>query len=277
MTLPQDLEGMLTQLRLARIRQVYTDWIQRAAEEELGYEAFLRGLLEEELVAREEKSWQRRLKQARFPFERTLEQFDFRSRPELKRQVFLTYVEERFITEGRSLVLIGPAGLGKTHLAVAVGYQMVQRGYDVRFTTAQRLMNQCLLGEDLRARQRELKPYLNCDLLILDELGYLPTVPAIGPLLYEVIATRYEHKATIITSNKSLPEWGRYLHDASLAAALIDRLIHHGEVFYLQGESYRLRGKKVCLEPPENGAEGGPEGPAEGSASAVPPDRGGEP
>jgi len=260
MTIPADLEGMLTQLRLARIRQVYTDWVQRAAEEELGYEAFLRGLLEEEVVAREEKGWQRRLKQARFPFERTLEQFDFRSRPELKRQVFLTYLEERFITEGRSLVLVGAAGLGKTHLAVAVGYQMVQRGYDVRFTTVQRLMNQCLLGEDLSARQRELKPYLNCDLLILDELGYLPTMPEIGPLLYEVIATRYEQKATIITSNKSLPEWGRYLHDASLAAALIDRLLHHGEVYYLQGESYRLRGKGIHLPATDTEAEERPHG-----------------
>jgi len=117
-----------------------------------------------------------------------------------------------------------------------------------------------LLGEDLSARQRELKPYLNCDLLILDELGYLPTMPEIGPLLYEVIATRYEQKATIITSNKSLPEWGRYLHDASLAAALIDRLLHHGEVYYLQGESYRLRGKGIHLPATDTEAEERPHG-----------------
>jgi len=256
-----ELEGMLTQLRLARLREVYADWIQRAAEQDLGYEEFLRGLLEEELVAREEKRWKRRLKQANFPFERTLEQFDFRFRPELKRQVFLTYLQDAFITEGRSLVLIGPAGLGKTHLSVAVGYQMVQRGHEVRFTTAQRLMNQCVAAADRKARMRELQPYLRCDLLILDELGYLPTVPEIGPLLYEVIATRYEQKATIITSNKSLPEWGRYLHDPALAAALIDRLLHHGEVYYLQGESYRLRGKGVRLRTIGDGEEKSPEDP----------------
>jgi len=262
-----ELEGLLTQLRLARIREVYGDWIQRAAEQDLGYEEFLRGLLEEEVVAREEKRWKRRVQQAHFPFARTLEQFDFRLRPELKRQVFLTYLQDAFITEGRSLVLIGPAGLGKTHLAVSVGYHMVQRGYEVRFTTAQRLLNQCLAAADRKARQRELQPYLRCDLLILDELGYLPTVPEIGPLLYEMIATRYEQKATIITSNKSLPEWGRYLHDPALAAALIDRLLHHGEVYYLQGESYRLRGKGVRLQALAPDAEPGAEEPSTCSAS----------
>ncbi len=251
------LDGMLTQLRLARIRQVYAEWTEKAAQEEMSYEEFLRGLCEEELVAREENRLKRRMKQANFPFERTMEQFDFKFRPELKRQVFLTYLEDRFITEGRSLVLIGAAGLGKTHVAISVGIKMVQRGYDVRFTTAQRLMNRCVMAEDLRAQQRELKPFLQCDLLILDELGYLPTVPQIGPILYELIASRYERKAVIITSNKSLPEWGQYLHDASLATALIDRLMHHGEVYYLQGESYRLRGKGIALPRAEKNGDGG--------------------
>jgi DNA replication protein DnaC len=252
------LDTMLTRLCLARVRQVYPVWVEKAAQEEMSYEEFLRGLCEEELVAREENRLKRRMKQAGFPFERTIEQFDFKFRPELKRQVFLTYREDRFITEGRSLVLAGAAGLGKTHLAVSVGVKMVQRGYDVRFTTAQRWMNRCVMAEDLRAQQRELKPFLGCDLLILDELGYLPTVPQIGPILYELIATRYERKAVIITSNKSLPEWGQYLHDASLATALMDRLMHHGEVYYLQGESYRLRGKGIAAPRDEkNGNPGG--------------------
>jgi DNA replication protein DnaC len=104
----------------------------------------------------------------------------------------------------------------------------------------------------LDGRARVLKPYHASDVLILDEFGYLPADPDIGPILYEVIATRYEKKATLITSNKSLTEWGRVLHDTALAAALVDRLLHHGEVYYLKGDSYRLRGKPRPAEAPAN-------------------------
>ena len=128
---------------------------------------------------------------------------------------------------------------------------MLQRGYAVRFLTVQALLNQVLARRDIDGRQRVLKPLLLADLLVLDELGYLSHPVEVGPLLYEVIAGRYEHKATIITSNKSLSEWSRVLHDSALAAALIDRLMHHGEVFYLKGESYRLKDKRGLDSPRE--------------------------
>jgi len=203
------MHQMLTQLKLARVREIHQEWLDRAAESQMPYPDFLRGLLQEELLAREENQVRRRLKDAAFPFEKTLDDFDFRLRPELNRQVFLRYVEERFITQGRAKIL---------------------------------------------------KPYHASDLLILDELGYLPADPDLGPILYEVIATRYEKKATVITSNKSLTEWGRVLHDSALAAALVDRLLHHGEVFYLKGDSFRLRGKPRAPEPqdvPEPSGVGG--------------------
>ncbi len=240
------MEDLLVRLKLARIREVYPEWIERASREGMGYRDFLQGLLEEEVVAREEKRMRKRLRQAGFPFEKTLEQFDFRLRPELQRQVFLNYLEESFIHEGRSLCLIGAAGLGKTHLAVAIGIKHAMRGYDVRFRTVQALMNRLLQVDGFAGRQRELLPLHKCDLLLLDELGYLPQDPEVGPILYELVAGRYEKKALIITSNKSLTEWGRILHDTSLATALVDRLLHHGEVYYLSGESYRLRGKKIA-------------------------------
>jgi DNA replication protein DnaC len=120
---------------------------------------------------------------------------------------------------------------------------MVQRGFDVRFATVQNLVNRVMEGETIRERHRVLKPYLNCDLLCLDEMGYLPPDPEMGPILYELISSRYEKKATIITSNKSLTEWGIILGDTALASALIDRLLHHGDVYYLKGESYRLKDK----------------------------------
>jgi DNA replication protein DnaC len=247
------MHQMLTQLKLARIREIHQDWLDRAAEIQMSYADFLRGLLEEELLAREDNQYRRRLKEAAFPFEKTLDEFDFRLRPELNRQVVVRYLDDRFIAQGRSLVLVGPAGLGKTHLAVSIGLAMLKRGYTVRFITAQALLTRVLRAAGLDGRAKVLRPYIESDLLILDEFGYLPADPEIGPVLYEVIATRYEKKATIVTSNKSLTEWGRVLHDSALAAALVDRLMHHGDVYYLKGESYRLREKPrtVPLESPD--------------------------
>ena len=238
------MEELLTQLKLARVREVYRDWIDKASKEELSYSEFLHGLLSEEICAREENQIKRRMRQASFPFEKTIEQFDFSLRPELKKQVILNCMDETFIHQGRSLVLIGPPGLGKTHLAISVGIKMIQIGYSVKFVMAQRLINDHRKIQETEESQKLLHSLAKVDLLIIDEFGYLPLNIEAGPLFYQVISDRYEKKGTIITSNKSLRAWAEVLHDSSLAAALIDRLMHHGEVFYLSGDSYRLRGKK---------------------------------
>jgi DNA replication protein DnaC len=242
------MEDLLTQLKLARIREVYRDWIDKASKEELSYAEFLHGLLSEEICAREENQIRRRMRQASFPFEKTIEQFDFSLRPELKKQVILNYMDDTFIHQGRSLVLIGPPGLGKTHLAVSIGIKMIQIGYTVKFVMAQRLINDHRRIQGTEESQKFLRSLAKVDLLIIDEFGYLPHDKEAGPLFYQVISDRYEQKGTIITSKKSLRAWAEVLHGSSLAAALIDRLMHHGEVFYLSGDSYRLRGKKKYLE-----------------------------
>jgi DNA replication protein DnaC len=242
------MEKLLTQLKLARIREVYQDWIDKASKEEMSYADFLSGLLMEETCAREESRIQRRMRQAGFPFEKTIEQFDFSLRPELKRQVVLNCMDETFVHQGRSMVLIGPPGTGKTHVSVSVGIKMIQLGYSVRFVMAQGLINEYVAMKDMGERQELLNSLARVDLLIIDEFGYLPHDKEAGSLFYQVISDRYEKNGTIITSNKSLRSWAEMLHDSSLATALIDRLMHHGEVFYLSGESYRLRGKKKYLE-----------------------------
>src|SRR5438093_6812183 len=218
-------DTLLARLHLHQAAAALPAWLDRAAQEELGYADFLGGLLEEELAARTAAETQRRLRQAGFPFAASIEQFDFRFRPELKRQVVLRYLDPTFIEQARTLALIGPPGLGKTMLAICVATKHIQMGATARFITAQQLANQ--LGRALTSvgRQRVLRPLLACDVLVLDELGYLPTLPGFGPALYELIAGRYEKRPTLFTSNKSLTEWAAIVQDASLAAALVDRIL----------------------------------------------------
>ncbi len=244
------VDTLLAQLQLAQAAAVLPAWLDRAAHESLSYADFLQGLLEEELAARAAAATQRRLREAGFPFAASIEQFDFRFRPELKRQVVLRYLDATFVEQARSLTLIGPPGLGKTMLAICVATKLVQLGYTARFVTAQALAGQLGRVTTVVGRQRLLKPLLTCDVLVLDELGYLPTEPAFGPALYEIVAGRYTRRPTIPTSNKSLTEWAGIVQDVSLAAALVDRLLGQGQVFYLKGPSWRTRGQPVAEPPP---------------------------
>src|SRR3954447_8173715 len=181
-------EACLTQLQLHQAAAALPQWLDRAAHDELGYGDFLGGLLQEEVTARADAATQRRLRQAAFPFAATIEQFDFRSRPELKRQVVLRYLDPTFVAQAGTLTLIGAPGLGKTMLAICVATKQIQLGYTARFITAQAFAGQMGRAGPSLGRQRVLKPLLTCDVLVLDELGYLPTEPSFGPALYEVIA-----------------------------------------------------------------------------------------
>ncbi len=240
----ESLDHKLTTLKLGRMRQVYTSWIEQAAQTEMGYGEFLEQLVTEEVLARQENQLRRKMQAAGFPYAATIDQFDFTLRPELKRTVMLRFFDSSFIANAACLLMIGPSGLGKTHLAVAVGTKMVQLGYTVRFVMAQHLANAVLTAATRNELTRLIEPLVKCDLLILDEFGYLSMEPQVGPVLYEVISGRYEKGATVITSNKSLASWGELVGDTALMMAIIDRLLHHGEVFYLRGPSYRMRGKE---------------------------------
>ena len=235
--------ALLADLGLPYAAAQLSVWLERAAQAELSLADFLGEVLDEERVARTQAATERRLQAAGFPFAATIEQFDFRFRPELKRQVVLRYLDATFVEQAGTLTLIGAPGLGKTMLAICVATKQVQLGYSARFLTAQRLAAQLGRAVTSVGRQRVLRPLLACDVLVLDELGYLPTEPSFGPALYELIAGRYERRPTILTSNKSLTEWASIVQDASLAAAIVDRLMHHGQVFYLKGPSWRMRGR----------------------------------
>lgn len=248
MSVMSAIDLKLRQLKLGRMRAVFESAIAQAEQHQLGYGEFLDELLAEELLGRHENQIRRRLQQAGFPYAATLEQFDWQMRPELKRAAMMRYFDSAFVEKAGALLLIGPSGLGKTHLAIAIGTRMVQLGYQVRFLTAQQLATQVLEAPTRSAVREVLAPLVRCQVLILDEFGYLSADPQLGPAMYELISGRYGTGATVITSNKSLTTWGEVVGgDTALMMAILDRLLHHGEVYYLRGASYRLRGKEAVV------------------------------
>src|SRR5215216_2763130 len=190
MSATPSLDQKLARLKLSRSRDVLAGLIEQAEQHQLGYAEFLDELLTEELLGRQENQIRRKLKAAGFPYAATLEQFDFTLRPELKRSVMVRFFDSAFVEKAGALLLIGPSGVGKTHLAIALGTRMVQLGYSVRFLTAQQFANAVLSAESRVLLERLLMPLIRCDLLILDEFGYLSVEPQIGPALYELISGR---------------------------------------------------------------------------------------
>jgi len=232
----------LAYLKLAWIRDHHQNEAADAAEKHRTHIDYLTRLIEGETLQRRTRAIERRIKTARFPLIKTLEQFDWNWPSSINRQQIQNAFRLHFIEEKNNLIFLGGVGLGKTHLATALGHQACLQGHRVLFTSAAEIINTLTAAQAARRLKDELKKYRRPDLLIIDELGFLPIDKQGADLLFQIISNRYERGSILLTSNKSYKTWPEvFNNDSTLTAAILDRLLHHCETICIEGQSYRMK------------------------------------
>src|SRR6516225_5700174 len=236
------LEPLFRRLNLANTRRIYQELADRAEKEQWSYRDFLAVLLAEEVAHRKQTRLQRFTRKAHFPFLKTTEEFDFSLQSTLRQSLLGSYLGPDFVSEGRSLILHGKTGRGKTHLAVAIGYRAIQNGFETLFTTATKLIEDLSNASTQGKLQESLATYTHPHVLVIDEVGYLTYGPDAANVLFHVVNDRHlRRRPMIFTTNKPLSEWGKVLHDEDLAAAILDRILERGRFIRLDGPSGRTR------------------------------------
>jgi DNA replication protein DnaC len=240
------LDPLFRRLNLAHTRRIYQEVAVRAEKENWTYRDFLAVLLAEEVAHRKQTRLQRLTRKAHFPFFKTIDDFDFSLQSSLRQPLFASYLGPDFVTEGRSLILYGKEGRGKTHLAVAIGYRAIQNGFETLCATAAELIEELSNASRRGQLQEALLTYTRPHVLLIDEIGYLSYGPDAANVLFHVVNCRHLKKRPMIfTTNKSLNEWGKVLHDEDLAAAILDRVLERGRFIQLDGVSGRTRHLKL--------------------------------
>lgn len=239
-----ELENLLDKLRMDHLEAQLDAVCEQAAEKQLDYKTFLVQALQTEWQGRYQKGIEARLCLARFPWLKTLEQFDFDFQPSLDRRQVRELAGMGFVERAQNVIILGPPGVGKTHLAIGLGMKAVEAGYSALFLTLEKLMIRLVKAFNENRLEHSLQQLVYPKVLIIDEIGYLPLSNLEASLFFRLVVRRYERASLVITSNKGFLDWGEMFNDPVLATAMLDRLLHYSTTLNIKGESYRLKEKR---------------------------------
>src|SRR5512146_910286 len=239
-----ELDNLLDKLRMEHLEAQIDAVCEQAAQKQLDYKAFLAKALETEWQGRYQRGIEARLRLARFPWVKTLDQFDFDFQPSLDRRQVRELAGLSFVERAHNVIVLGPPGVGKTHLAIGLGVKAVEAGYSVLFLSLEQLMTRLVKAFNENRLERTLQQLSYPKILIIDEIGYLPLSNTEASLFFRLVARRYERASLIVTSNKTFLDWGEIFNDPVLATAVLDRLLHYSTTLNIKGESYRLKEKR---------------------------------
>ena len=240
-----ELEFLTRALKAPSLREAVPRLADRARESAWTFEEFLAACLQREVAARDSHGGEGRIRAARFPARKALEEFDFDHARGLNRDVIAHLGTLDFVTARENVVFLGPPGTGKTHLATGIAIRACQAGHRVAFATASEWVDRLAAAHHDSRLQDELRRLGRYPLLVIDEVGYIPFEPEAANLFFQLVSSRYERASLIVTSNKPFGRWGEVFGDDVVAAAMIDRLVHHADVINLRGDSYRLKDRDL--------------------------------